>query len=504
MNLSPFNQFLSSLSQISRWHFEVWDADRAVFSSNGKRSKMSFSRDIRELSIKTISNGIFQHACPQGSHEVFGMPIKNADKVIGALIACAKICVNESEAEGLVCPKSSQPKEMEKFLTDLLGLMEDKWTTENEVEEITEELTRNFEDIYLYSNIATRIKSLRFSSAMLNDLAEELLGAMRTEVAFARLPNRKEFDTLVTKKEVGNKIPQPKAFVDTLIEAIPQNAAAFKNNYFLVADSKETPGFKALHPEAFRFLAVKMHHKDNFYGWLGLVSLDSKEIFRRSELRLMSSMAEQLAMVIANTDMYDDLEVFVINVVKSLVYAIETKDEYTRGHSERVNRYAMLMATRLQLDEKQSKSLHWASMLHDIGKIGIPETILNKPGALTDAEYSIITSHSNKGRDILKPLEQLSTSLPGVMHHHERYDGQGYPHGLKGEDIPMLGRIIAVADTFDAITSNRAYRPGKTAKEALEIIEKVAGTQLDPDLVDVFKEVLEEDLTIIRGDSSGG
>ena len=215
-------------------------------------------------------------------------------------------------------------------------------------------------------------------------------------------------------------------------------------------------------------------------------------------------MAEQLAMVIANTDMYDDLEVFVINVVRSLVYAIETKDEYTRGHSERVNRYAMLMATRLRLEEKQSKSLHWASMLHDIGKIGIPETILNKPGALTDAEYRIITSHSNKGCDILKPLEQLSTSLPGVMHHHERYDGQGYPHGLKGEDIPMLGRIIAVADTFDAITSNRAYRPGKTAKEALEIIEKVAGTQLDPDLVDVFKEVIEEDLTIIRGDSSGG
>jgi HD-GYP domain-containing protein (c-di-GMP phosphodiesterase class II) len=492
MNLNSFNQFLSSLSKISRWHFEVWDTDRAVFSSNGQRSKMPFSSDIRELSIRTISNGIFQHACPQGKHEVFGIPIKNADKVIGALIACTQICVGESEAESLVCRKSSHAKEMQKFLTDLLGLMEDKWTTENEVEEITEELTRNFEDIYLYSNIATRIKSLRFSNDMLNDLAEELLEAMRTELAFARMPNRKEFDTLVTKRGVDGIIPQPNAFVDNLIEAIPKNTVGLKNNYFLVADSKEAPGFRALHPEAFRFLAVKMHHKDHFYGWLGLVSLDAKEIFRRSELRMMSSMAEQLAMVIANTDMYDDLEVFVINVVKSLVYAIETKDEYTRGHSERVNRYAMLMGTRLRLDEKQSKSLHWASMLHDIGKIGIPETILNKPGVLTDAEYNIITSHSKKGCDILEPLEQLSTSLPGVMHHHERYDGQGYPHGLKGKDIPVLGRIIAVADTFDAITSSRAYRPGKTAMEALEIIEKVAGTQLDPDLVEVFKEVLLE------------
>ena len=494
MNLSPFSQFLSSLSQISHWHFEVWDANRAVFSSNGNRTNMPFSRDIRELSIKAISNGTFQHACPQENHELFGIPIKNRDKVIGSLIAYDQIGGKESETEDIVSQKSAYSNEMEEFLADLLRLMEDKWTTENEVEEITEELTQRFEDIYLYSNIATRIKSLRFSSAMLNDLAEELLGAMRTELTFARLPNRQEFDTLVTKKEVGHKIPQPNAFVDALIEAIPKKAATSKDNYFLVADSKETPEFKALHPENFRFLAVKMHHKENFYGWLGLVSFDSKEIFRRSELRLMNSMAEQIAMVIANTDMYDDLEAFVINVVKSLVYAIEAKDEYTRGHSERVNRYAMLMATRLGLDEKQSKALHWASMLHDIGKIGITETILNKPRALTGAEYNNIKSHSVKGCDILKPLEQLSRSLPGIMHHHERYDGQGYPHGLKGEDIPKMGRIIAVADTFDAITSNRAYRPGKTAKEALEIIENVAGTQLDPELVDVFKEVLKEDL----------
>jgi HD-GYP domain-containing protein (c-di-GMP phosphodiesterase class II) len=490
MNLSPFNQFLSSLSQISRWHFEVWDADRDVFSSNGNRSKMPVSRDIRELSSKVISNGIFQHARPQRNYELFGIPIKNGDKVIGSLIAYAQICGQESESIGIVSQKSSHANEMEKFLTDLLGLMKDKWTTENEVEEITEELTQRFEDIYLYSNIATRIKTLRFSSAMLKDLTEELLGAMRADLAFARLPNRLEYNTIVTKKEVANKIPQPDAFVDALNEAIHKKAATLKDNYLLVADSKEKPGFKALHPESFRFLAIKMYHKDNFYGWLGLVSFDVKEIFRRSELRLISSMAEQLAMVIANTDMYDDLEVFVINVVKSLVYAIEAKDEYTRGHSERVNRYAMLLATRLRLDEKQRKALHWASMLHDIGKIGIPETILTKQGALTDAEYNFIKAHSKKGCDILKPLEQLSSSLPGILHHHERYDGQGYPHGLKGKDIPILGRIIAVADTFDAITSNRPYRAGKTAKEALEVIGNIAGTQLDPDLADMFKEVL--------------
>jgi HD-GYP domain-containing protein (c-di-GMP phosphodiesterase class II) len=154
------------------------------------------------------------------------------------------------------------------------------------------------------------------------------------------------------------------------------------------------------------------------------------------------------------------------------------------------------VAARLNLNEEQRKDLNWASVLHDIGKIGIPEAILNKPGSLTDEEFSIIKAHPEKGHKILQPLEQLSASLPGILHHHERYDGLGYPHGLKGEDIPLAARIIAVVDTFDAITSDRAYRAGKTVKEALAIIEKVAGSQLAPDLVEVFKEVLNEDSSL--------
>ena len=133
-------------------------------------------------------------------------------------------------------------------------------------------------------------------------------------------------------------------------------------------------------------------------------------------------------------------------------------------------------------------------MLHDVGKIGIPEAILNKPLPLTDEEYSIIKTHSQKGCNILEPLEQLASSLPCILHHHEIYDGKGYPHSLKGVVIPLSARIIAVADTFDALTSDRAYRPSKSVKEAVTIPEKAAGTQLDPDLVEVFKKVLMEDL----------
>jgi putative nucleotidyltransferase with HDIG domain len=177
-----------------------------------------------------------------------------------------------------------------------------------------------------------------------------------------------------------------------------------------------------------------------------------------------------------------------------LVFAIEAKDIYTRGHSERVSRYAMLIAERLQIDEAQKDVLKWASILHDIGKIGIPESILNKPSRLDDDEFNVIKGHPKKGHDILQPLEQLATCLPGILHHHERYDGKGYPHGLKGEEIPFLARIIAVADTFDAITSTRAYRSANGAEKALGIVDDVAGTQLDPVVVEAFKAVYETTL----------
>jgi len=242
-----------------------------------------------------------------------------------------------------------------------------------------------------------------------------------------------------------------------------------------------------------------MQYNGTFYGWLGLISFDLKEIFRRSELKLMSSIAEQLALVLANTDMYADLESLVINVVKSFVEAIEAKDRYTRGHSERVSRYVKAVAARLHLSETHKKDLNWASVLHDVGKIGIPEAILNKTESLTDDEYRILQAHPEKGYHILAPLEQLSRALPGILHHHERFDGSGYPLGLKGKEIPLAARIIAIVDTFDAITTDRAYRKGKPVEEALEIIEKVAGSQLDSDLIEVFKQALKEEPSLHPG-----
>jgi HD-GYP domain-containing protein (c-di-GMP phosphodiesterase class II) len=138
------------------------------------------------------------------------------------------------------------------------------------------------------------------------------------------------------------------------------------------------------------------------------------------------------------------------------------------------------------------EALKWASLLHDIGKIGIPEKVLNKPGKLTADEYALIKKHPMKGKTILEPIRHLSQSLTAVAYHHERYNGTGYPKGLKGEQIPLAARIIAVADTFDAITSSRSYSKPKLPREAMLVLDQVSGTQLDARLVNIFKTVYRQ------------
>ena len=496
MDIGTSQELLSSLAEISQLDFQIWDADEGlVFSSGQEGSTEPALKELRDFSMRIMNQAAFQSGSQETGEDLFGIPIKNGQAIVGSLIALDSNSHGKSPATTGAPPKPSRADEMERFLTHVALQVEDRLTFKKEMEQMAIELTDNFEQLSFYAKIAGRVKTITFSGTMLEELVEELLDTMRTDMAFARLPERPEYNAFTSTQENSAEILQQDVFVNSLIDAIPLDEPSLKrDNYFIVHDSREIPAYRDLAPEPYRFLAVKMRHNGNFYGWMGLVSFNLGEIFRRSELRLLNSMAEQVAVVITNSDLYRDLERFVINMVKSLVYAIEAKDDYTRGHSERVCRYSLLMAERLGLDEDQRKILQWSSILHDSGKIGIPESILNKPWRLEDEEYQIIKNHPMQGHTILEPLEQLASSLPGMLHHHERYDGAGYPQGLKGKDIPLDARIIAVADTFDAITSDRAYRPAKSPEEALEVIEKVAGTQLDPDLVEVFKAVFIHDL----------
>jgi HD-GYP domain-containing protein (c-di-GMP phosphodiesterase class II) len=175
--------------------------------------------------------------------------------------------------------------------------------------------------------------------------------------------------------------------------------------------------------------------------------------------------------------------------IQMLAGAVDEKDPYTRGHSDRVTRYSMLIAQEMKQPESFLEILRISAQLHDVGKIGIEDHILKKPGALTEEEFEVMKTHTTKGANILRPVTQLAEMLPGIELHHEALDGRGYPYGLQGDQIPLLARVIAVGDTFDALTTNRPYQQAHTPDQALQIIKNLAGKRLDPQAVEALLAV---------------
>lgn len=488
-------EFLSSLAPVSGIHYQIWGNDGMLAFSTGKAIPEELPvKEAGSFCSLILDQGIFQYRICDGNHFLCGVPLRDSRGVFGTLLAFGeKLTKNNLNGTGNDI-EDYNAVQMERFLLDITKLVAKDLGVQEEINEIVQKLDESFEDLNLYPKISRQVKTFKFSDDMLKLLMEELLQNMRVDAAFALLSHKRKYRLELIKPGVSDKFPAQKNFFEKIINMIPPDEPSLNENYFIINDSRETPHFKNLIPVPYRFLAVRVQHQKMFYGWLGLICFNLKEIFRQGELKLLLTLAEQLAMVIANTELYKDLEQFVVNMVKSLVFAIEAKDRYTRGHSERVSTYAMLMGKQIGLSKKEYDDLKWASILHDIGKIGIPESVLNKQGVLTAAEYDIIKRHPEKGCKIIKPVEQLKDSLPSVMYHHEHYDGRGYPHGLKGDEIPVAARIIAIADTFDAINSSRAYRAAKSGEKALTAIDALAGSQLDPQFVELFKKVYKENL----------
>jgi len=180
-----------------------------------------------------------------------------------------------------------------------------------------------------------------------------------------------------------------------------------------------------------------------------------------------------------------------LSIIYALAATVDAKDHYTYGHSKKVSQYAVAIAEALNLSPDKVSTVRAAGLLHDIGKIAVPDQILNKAGPLTEEEFEPIRAHPELGMEILKHVIDLVNCLPAILHHHEQFDGSGYPRGLKGDDIPLEARILAIADVYDAITSIRPYRNQLTSQEALTELRRCAGTQFDPELVKIFCQAIE-------------
>jgi len=239
-------------------------------------------------------------------------------------------------------------------------------------------------------------------------------------------------------------------------------------------------------------LGVPLRTKSQVVGLLAALSFDEQNGFSEGRRKMLSVLAARASAALENARLYDELRETFKQTIQAFANLLEDKDPYTRGHSERVAKYARMIAEGLELPAEEVEEVEDCALMHDIGKLGIRFEDLNKVEPLTEAEYEMFKSHTTRGKWILEPIPFLHHLIPGVYYHHERWDGRGYPMGLSGEDIPLVARILAVADTYDAMTSHRAYRRALSHDVALREIEAFSGVQFEPRMVEVFVREMEK------------
>jgi putative nucleotidyltransferase with HDIG domain len=239
-------------------------------------------------------------------------------------------------------------------------------------------------------------------------------------------------------------------------------------------------------PEVRQLIVLPLSEGQHLFGWLAAFNHRDGREFGTVETSLLSSVGAILGIHSGNIELYRQQRDFLAGVVRALTSAIDAKDPYTCGHSDRVARVSVRIAREMGFDKEQLNTLYLSGLLHDIGKIGIDDQVLRKPDKLTAEEYEHIKTHTVIGHRILRDLKQLDQVLPVVLHHHEQWDGKGYPHALAGEDIPLLARIVAVADSFDAMASDRPYRKGMSVEKLNGIFMAGAGQQWDARVVEAF------------------
>jgi HD-GYP domain-containing protein (c-di-GMP phosphodiesterase class II) len=253
----------------------------------------------------------------------------------------------------------------------------------------------------------------------------------------------------------------------------------------IVNDVQADPRFDSGSIRISSLMCAPLKAKDTV---VGVIKLGSEEpiTYTAEDLKLFTTLASLAAVAMENASLYEQLKETFYTTVYTLAETIEKRDPYTGNHTKRVMEYSMAIGKTLGLPEDDMSRLQLSSVLHDIGKIGVRDSVLLKESALTNEEFDQIKKHAVYGEEIIARISQLRTAIPGIRQHHEKYDGRGYPDGLKGDEIDITARIIAVADSFDAMTTNRPYRQGLSLETAFEELKKYSGSQFDPEIVEAF------------------
>ncbi len=329
---------------------------------------------------------------------------------------------------------------------------------------------------------------------------------------------RKSFIVTITRGKIGSKIPPGlvrldphspiiRFFTDKEHADLLNNGALLLSRINSLLEDKEfligkeeleklLLGIRFQMKSFDAVVSVPSYFRDDLLGVLMLGEKRNKKLFKKDEIDFFVALANDVAMALRNAFLFEDLQLEIernkkifLETTMALSAAIDAKDHYTRGHTMRVTEYSLAIGKKyifdqdIKVEPKFFEDLHIASLLHDIGKIGVPEMILNKEGELTNEERKKINEHSLIGAMILEPIKELESVILGVKHHHERFDGNGYPEGLSEEKIPLISAIISVGDSYDAMTTDRPYRRAMTKAQAIDELERCSGTQFHPQIV---------------------
>ncbi|MEN6625363.1 MAG: HD domain-containing phosphohydrolase [Candidatus Sumerlaeia bacterium] len=368
------------------------------------------------------------------------------------------------------------------------------------IEKLNRELNRKIYELTRLYAISEGLNDLLDTNALFDriaSLSRDVTGAQRISLmvldrtrrflhirAAIGLPKDVVHGTIVPVGEgiAGQVVQSGKAV--RITEQIPESAS----------DSPDDPRYRTR-----SWMSMPLRVGQEIFGVINLTDKLDGVNFTREDEQILQTLVEKAGIKLENQALYEGIYSNLIDTLNSLITTIEAKDPYTREHSQRVTDYAVALGKLLDLSDDEIEMLNFAGILHDIGKIGVRDEILTKPGRLTSEEYDMIKEHPNIGERIVAPLGLVSQERAIIHYHHERYDGTGYPEGLFGEQIPILARIVAIADAFDAMTTTRSYRKALPVSHALEEMRRCAGSQFDPRLVTIWCNGIERNLIQMPG-----
>lgn len=374
------------------------------------------------------------------------------------------------------------PGEVERFAATLRWMHEDSQEMDrrhHELQSLGKQLGDSYEELSLLYKISSNMTVNQPAGKFLEDSCAELQQVAGLKwLALQLSADEPRLNQMAGQVFVAGDLPAEKEAAARVGQVLLLQYGASAQP--VIIENTQAHAIPHLSQLASQMLVVPLRNMARPIGVLfggdklegtALSSVDSK---------LCNALGGSLSIFLENFMLYEDMQAMFLGTLHALTSSIDAKDSYTRGHSERVALLSQNLATALGLETADRAYL--AGLIHDVGKIGVPESVLTKPGPLTEAEFGLIKQHPEIGARIIQKIRQMRDLVPGVLHHHERWDGKGYPDGLKGAEIPIYGRIVGLADAFDAMSSTRAYRRSLSRGQVLEEIQRCAGRQFDPEL----------------------